>query len=319
MYSQSNSDYARRGNQAMKEGDFQMAKTIYSESLSNCDDYYSIQKLTEIWRTQPGMQRSLKIVIERCRECLDKLSQSQEQSTAYLSMSLLADYLYEGIGGERDSVRADSLKREAVAIMGSPVIPERGGSAIDSPVYPIMTRNTDTIPPLRFSKKYTLFFTYTFSPTMPVGANVGIFDKFGIMAGFKTSVQKRPNSQYDCNNSIIPNIDTEMYSYDFTRDDKWHSTMFTAQVLCPVITGKLFFSAGGGYGNRSLYNKVNLLDKKTGTQASTVWCHNTQGSYRGIAVEAGVLYKHKHLIVMGGVNSVSFKDFDGYVGVGYSF
>jgi hypothetical protein len=89
--------------------------------------------------------------------------------------------------------------------------------------------------------------------------------------------------------------------------------------LCPVITGKLFFSAGGGYGNRSLYNKVNLLDKKTGTQASTVWCHNTQGSYQGIAIEAGILYKHKHLIIMGGVNSVSFKDFDGHVGVGYSF
>jgi hypothetical protein len=319
MYSQSYSDYTRRGDQAMREGDFLMARTAYSESLSNCDDYYSIQKLTEIWRSQPGMRRGMRVSIARCKECLVKLSKSQDKYTASASMSLLGDYLYEGIGGERDSVRADSLKKEAVAIMGLPVAPENGGHIIDSLTYPIITQNTDTVPPLKFSEKYTLFFTYTFSPTMSVGVNLGIFNEFGIIAGFKTSGQNRPKNNFECNNNTILNIDPDMYSYNFTQKKKWHNTMFTVQVLLPVFAKKLFVSAGGGYGKRALYNKAELFDKKTGTKDTPAWCHNTQESYHGAVAEAGILYKHKHLIVMGGVNSISFKDFDGYIGIGYSF
>ena len=313
MYSQT-SDYNRRGDEAMKQGDYQMARTLYSEGLINCDDFYSIQKLTEIWKTQPEMQRGMRMIIANCRKCLFELHKKEDKN----AMSLLLEYLNEGIGGDKDSIQANIIQQELWTLMGFPVATNNPGVTTDPLTHPVISQNIDTVPKLKFSEKYTMFVAYTFSPTMPVGINAGIFNKFGVMLSIKTSIQK-PDSKYDCNNSTIFDINTDLYPYDFTQKEKWHSTMFTAQVLFPVIPKKLFISAGGGYGKRSLYNNAELYERKTGEKTSGIWCYNTQESYKGTAMEAGVLYKHKQFIIMGGVNSVSFKDLDGYVGIGYSF
>ena len=314
--SQTSSDYKNRGDKAMKEGDYQMAKALYSEGLINCDDFYSIQKLTEIWRTQPEMQRGMRMIIARCRECLLELHKREDTN----AMKLLQAYLNEGIGGEKDSIQANIIQQELMALIGYiPATTDNPGVTIDSLTRSAIQQNIHTIPSLKFSEKYTLFLTYTFSPTMPVGINAGIFDRFGVMLGIKSSIQKRPNSEYDCNNSAILGINTNLHPYNFTEKEKWHSTMFTAQVLFPVIPKRLFISAGGGYGKRDLYNNAELYERRTGEKTSDIWCRNTQGSYKGFAAEAGVVYKHKQFIIIGGVNSVSFKDFDGYVGIGYSF
>ena len=313
MYSQT-SDYNRRGDEAMKEGDYQMAKTLYSEGLINCDDFQSIQKLTEIWKTQPEMQRGMRMTIANCRKCLFELYKKEDKN----AMALLREYLNEGFGGDKDSIQADRIGKEYMALIGvtTPTATDNNDPVIKN--LPVIQQYTDPLPPLKFSEKYTLFVTYTFSPTMPAGISAGIFSKFGVMLGVKSSIQK-PDSKYDCNNSTIFDINTDLYPYDFTQKEKWHSTMFTAQVLFPVISKKLFISAGGGYGKRSLYNNAELYERKTGEKTSGIWCYNTQESYKGTAIEAGVLYKHKQFIIMGGVNSVSFKDLDGYVGIGYSF
>ncbi len=317
---QTYSDYNRRGDQAMEAKDFQLAKTFYSEGLTNCNDYYSIKKLTEIWRSQPQMQQSMNVIISGCRKCLIQLTKNEEAYTASAAMALLAEYYHDGIGIEKDSFKADSLKKEAATILtGLSLTPENGTSKIDSvPQIIVPTQNIDTIPPLKFSDKYKIFVAYTFSPTMPVGINAGIFNKLGVMLGFKSSIQKRPKYEYECNSSTIFNLNSN-YSYEFTSKEKWHSMMFTAQVLLPVITKKLFISAGGGYGKRELYNNAELYDKETGAWVSNIECYNSQGSYKGAVAEAGILYKHKHLIIISGINSVSFKDLDGYVGIGYSF
>lgn len=302
----------------MEEKDYPIARTYFSEGLKNCD-YSCIEKLTEIWETQPSQRRGMGRTIERCRECLIKLSKEKGLNTTNAMALLYSYYLIEGVGGEIDIEFAEQLKKEAAAILGLNVVAENGETKVDTSTIQITPLHIEPIPALSFSEKYTLFLAYTFSPTMPVGVSAGIFNKFGVMLGFKSSIQKRPDSEYDCNNSSILNINTNSYSYDFTQKEKWHSMMFTAQVLFPVITKKLLISAGGGYGKRDLYNNANLYDKKTGNQKSNIWCHNTEGSYKGAVVEAGLLYKHKHLTILGGVNSTSFKDLDGYVGIGYSF
>lgn len=312
IYAQSYSDYNRRGDQAMEEKDYRIARTYYSQGLSNCD-YYSIKKLTEIWETQPEQQRGMRNTIVRCRECLIKLSKEDKDANA---MSLLIDYFNKGIGIEKDSIKAEQWRKEAASII-APLVTENENS--DDTLKLISVTNTNRIPKLSFFDKYNLFLAYTFSPTMPVGVTAGCFGKFGIMFSFKSSYEKRFKSQYDCNNEVILNINTNDYAYSFTQEEKWHSTMFTAQVLFPVITKKLYISAGGGYGKRDLYNKANLFTLQTGEDSGNTWCYNTQKSYKGMAPEAGILYKYKHLIIMGGVNSVSFKDLDGYIGVGYSF
>ncbi len=315
MYSQTYSDYNRRGDEAMDKKDYFMAKSLYSEGLVDCN-FYSIKKLTEIYENQPSMQRGLKITMSHCRNCLVKLAEDKDPSATYL----LIDYYNKGLGGEVDSTKAEFWKNEAAAILGLNVIDESKGNKIDSLANPIIPQNSDPVPaPLKFSDKYSFFLAYTFSPTMPLGINVGIFNKFGMMLGFKSSMQKQLNSKYECNNSSIFDINPNTYSYEFTQKEKWESMMFTAQVLFPVVTKKILISAGGGYGKRELYNNAKLYDRKTGMESSSIWCHNTQESYEGAVVEAGAIYKHNHLIIMGGINSVSFKDLDGYIGIGYSF
>jgi hypothetical protein len=316
MYAQSYSDYNRRGDLAMEEKDYRIARSHYSQGLSNCD-YYSIKKLTEIWETQPEQQHGMRNTIVRCRECLIRLSEKDKDANA---MSLLIDYFNKGIGGEKDSIKAEQWRKEAASIIGPPLVAESKNTPnrIDTPE-PITITNTNTIPSLSFFDKYNLFPAYTYSPTMPVGVTIGGFSKFGIMFSFKSSAGKSQKSQYDCNNKTILNINTNDYAYSFSQEEKWHSTMITAQVLFPVIIRKMFISAGGGYGKRGLYHKADLFALKTGEKTGSAWCYNIQESYKGMTVEAGILYKYKHLLIMGGINSVSFKDLDGYIGIGYSF
>ncbi len=320
-FGQSYSDYNRKGDLAMEEKDYRTARTLYAQGLNNCD-FHSIRKLTEIWEIQPEMQHGMRISIDRCRACLIKLIEMEDSNTQLNAMLLLADYYNKGIGGAKDSITADYWKKEAATIIGLPVISENEPYTTDS--IPKITPDSIIIsrPPafMRFIDRNNIFLAYTYSPTMPVGITIGGYKKFGIALSYRTSYTFQDYSYHIDNEGKIPGI-SEGNTYELVADDeKWQSWMVTGSFFIPVITKNFFLSAGSGYARRNFYcHAVSNPQKNIFNGKDNAWCYNTQASYEGIVMEAGVLFRYKSMIFSANANSLEFRDLDGNLSIGIVF
>lgn len=291
-------EYNIKGDQAFQENNFEDARIWFSEGLPGCDQY-SIKRLTDIWKEKAEMRRRMRLTMQKCFKCLEPLAQQKEQD----AMFLISDYYKHGIGTEKDSVKADFwLKEYGLSLGFSPI-------ENDSTLIPKIKRPKKGL----LSSRFYSFITYAYSPTMPVGFTIGGFSKWGIYAGYKTSLSS-VNYDYECNNTKVyqPEINEEdMYSFG---SEKWKSWMVNAGILGPIIKEKLYFSVGGGYAKRHYYRQITFSKNN-----NTAWCYNTQASYEDFVVEVGGMLNLKKWIITGGVNSTGFRDLDMYIGFGHTF
>jgi len=304
-YAQSSSEnYNTKGAEAFSKNDFQAARIWYSEGLKECD-LHSIQKLAEIWRSQPSMQGSMQRQMRICFNCLKTRTEAEITE----AMPLLRDFYNEGIGTETDSVQAAHWHKEYGKIKG--YLPENFPNTTDNP--PKAKRRS------LISNSFSSFLTYTYSPTMPLGFTAGIyFDKIGGYVSGRTSYVSY-NALYECTNLKVPAIGIENPPYEFNRGG-WYSRMITGGVLYPLVKNRLFVSAGGGYGKRDYYREIiSTTNQNFDTRNKSEWCYNTEASYKGLTLEAGGMFIWKKLVVMCGVNSTQFKDLDVYIGLGINF
>ncbi len=315
MQGQSLTDYNRKGDEAMEKGDFFGAQVFYDQGLSTCD-FQSISKITEIWNLQPALRRGMNSIISKCFNCLNTLAETHKDTRA---MQLLIDYYTQGIGIEKDSIKAGYWRKEVGMIFGITDV-TTNTNLIKDTVYipqsnPNLILNGGTQPPkTNLLERHNAFIAYTFSPTMPIGFTLGGFNRLGFSFSVKASL-KHPDNRYECNQEGVINYSGVC---EFNQH-KWHSLMTTASVLFPFFSDRFCIAVGGGFGKRDLYREITEYDVKTAEPTGTAWCYDTYRSYKGIAAELGVMYRYKHVLFTGGVNSVSFKDFDGYIGLGYSF
>ena len=70
LFAQQQTEYNRKGDEAMKRKDYQDAKIWYEEGVGYCDAY-SIDKLTEIWLTNARMRPSMRSLLNKCLNCLN--------------------------------------------------------------------------------------------------------------------------------------------------------------------------------------------------------------------------------------------------------
>ncbi|GHV71636.1 hypothetical protein FACS189420_7400 [Bacteroidia bacterium] len=298
-------EYNIQGENALQRKDYQDARMWFSQGLDSCN-LYSIRKLTDIWNGQPGMQASMRYpTMQKCFNCLKIKANSGETEAMYL----LSDYYKQGIGVEKDSVNSEYWSREYGISIG---LVTRSDTVVN-----IISENTNKIPKKSIlSNRFYTFLAYTYSPTMPTGLTIGVFDKWGAYLSYRTSYET-VNNQYTGNNSEVFGIGIENPPYQFNRE-KWTGQMITGGIFLPLINQKLYLSLGGGYGKRNYYREI-ITGQSFPSGSQSEWCHNTEASYKGAVVEAGGMYKWKRLIFTGGVNSTAFKDLDMYLGVGISF
>jgi len=296
-------DYNTQGDQAFREQKYQTARSWYSEGLDSCD-IYSIQRMSDIWSSQPSMRESMKSQMQICFECLKKLATEKDPE----AVSLLINFYRDGIGTEKDSTSANHWIREYLILKDFPV---------DSPNTIDDSFATKVKKKSLLSNRFSSFLTYTFSPTMPLGFTAGIyFDRVGGYVSYRMNL-KSINAVYECNNLKVPAIEPENPFYNFNRE-RWHSRMITGGLMLPVLKNQLFVSLGGGYGKRDYYREI-ITDGTFDTGNNSEWCYNTEASYEGLTLEAGGMFIWKKLTVLGGVNSTRFKDFDVYIGLGLTF
>ena len=310
VFSQSNTDYNSRGEQALLRGDYNEARTWFSEGLPSCN-LNSIGQLTRIWEEQENMRRSLAMTMRRCFDCIKPLAEQKNPD----AMHLLSEYYKYGIGVETDSIQSEVWYKEYLASQ-SPQI-ETEDDSIQTP--DSTTLFSPKIPKKSIlSDKFYSFASYTYSPTMPFGITIGGFSKYGLYFSYKTSESR--NYDFECNNMEV--IHTDLITdvkplYQFDRED-WTAEMITGGILFPLQKEKFYLSLGGGYAKRNYFRSI-VSEDIIIEGRNSAWCYNTEASYQSAVVEVGGLFKWKKLILTGGVNSTGFKDLDGYIGLGISF
>jgi hypothetical protein len=216
VIAQSSTQYNIQGDQAFKSKDYQVARSFYSEGLDECN-IYSIQRLADIWKTQPFLQGSMNLSMVISFNCLSKLSEADIPE----AMLLLKDFYNEGIGTEKDSIRANYwLQKYGIAIGLTDVNQDINNNS----------SNNDTPKRSILSNHFSSFISYTYSPTMPFGGTAGIyFDKIGGYVSYRSDF-KSVNAVYECNNTKVPAIDINNPPYEFGRES-WNSRMITGGFL----------------------------------------------------------------------------------------
>ena len=91
-----------------------------------------------------------------------------------------------------------------------------------------------------------------------------------------------------------------------TRSSRLTATVDAIWFLLPVPVG---LYTGGGYGFSSIYWQT--------TDGS--WAHITDKSVSGPAVDLGILYARRHLILSAGATTIAFRTVSGTIGIGYQF
>jgi len=309
VYAQSSTNYNFQGDQALQRSDFQAARIFYSVGLDSCDRY-SIQKLVEIWVEQPKMRESMQLPMRKSFNCMKTIVESREPDM----MRLFSDFYKYGIGTPKDSILYNYWYNEWWNLFKTTldIAPEKLNPSEDSSTIKVSRKSL-------LSNRFCSFLTYTYSPTMPFGFTAGVyFDKIGGYVSYRNDF-KSVDAAFECNNTLVPSIEIENPPYEFTREE-WHSRMITGGLLFPIITNRLFISAGGGYGKRDYFREIETTtDQPFSTGNKSEWCYNTEASYEGLTLEVGGMFVWKKLIVLGGVNSTRFKDLDIYIGLGLTF
>jgi len=309
IYAQSVAYYNYQGDQALQKKDYQAARSWYSVGLDSCD-HYSIQKLVDIWINEPEMRESMQLPMRKCYNCMKIIVIDRDADM----LRLYSDFYKYGIGIPQDTALSNYWYMEWWNSFKTTVnVPET--------TYPSHSDSSSVQAPRKslLSNRFCSFLTYTYSPTMPFGFTVGIyFDKIGGYVSLRTDFKSR-NAAYECNNTEVPAIGIENPPYEFGRKS-WNSRMITGGLLYPVLKNRFFVSVGGGYGKRDYYREiVSAGNQNFATGRASEWCYNTEASYAGLTLEAGVLFIWKKLAVVGSVNSTRFHDVDITIGLGITF
>ncbi|MDR3142226.1 MAG: hypothetical protein LBU37_10950 [Tannerellaceae bacterium] len=287
VIAQQQTEYNRKGDEAMKRLDYSDARLFYGEGVPYCD-MYSINQLTTIWIANEQMRTSMHNQMSRCLSCLS-VKATEDDVTA---VSKLILYYTEGIGTPKSEELA-SYWADRLEELKNPV-PENTG-------YEKPTRT-----PMRF------FGGYTYSQQAPFGVTVGgVGERFGWYARFKT-------------NMSFQRLDYEFSGESPNREDifknlKRKTNAYAATAgLMVKCTSWLYASVGAGYGKReSLYqlSKLNndLEDIETG------WYKKTDSSYDGVSADLDIMLRYGFLYISAGCNMLNFDYIDLNAGIGVFF
>lgn len=169
------------------------------------------------------------------------------------------------------------------------------------PPEPVNNSNENKINDILKHKTFILpEFGYSFSPQFSAGIMVGgVYKKIGWY--------------------LKSRVGFSFQSEDATSDSSMRDFFLSGDVRKKMVIGiggitiriprDLCLNIGGGYGSRSLL--YGTLDKK--------WIKNTDFSYDGLAADISLLYLMKHFSIDVGISTISFKQLDVEIGVGFNF
>ncbi|MDH6306339.1 hypothetical protein M2459_000326 [Parabacteroides sp. PF5-5] len=289
LIAQQQTEYNRKGDEAMKRLDYSDARLFYGEGVPNCD-LYSINQLTTIWLANEQMRSSMHNQMSRCFNCLSVKALENDS----IAISKLIIYYTEGIGTPKSDEWTTYWEERLEELRNPPQLRE----------------DYSETKPSRPSMNY--FAGYTYSTQMPIGITVGgVGERFGWYARFKT-------------NASFQSFDEE-FSGDSPKgasaigvSDKKSAYAVTAGMLYKC-NSRLYLSAGAGYGKRDLLWQFAKVDDNGDATNETKWYKKTDDSYNGVAVDLDCMFRIGVVYLSAGCSTINFKYVDLNAGIGVFF
>jgi hypothetical protein len=292
LIAQQQTEYNKKGDEAMKRSDYNDARLFYGEGMPHCD-MYSIKQLTTIWISNEAMRTSMYNLMNRCLNCLN-VKATENDTTA---ISLLVLYYTEGIGTARSNEMVAYWTEQLKEINKPVVEPDRSPETIPSVRYPI-----------------TYFAGYTFSVLTPAGITIGAAGKrFGGYLRFKTnlSFQGYEGSFTGKGPANIP-AGTFLKPV-FETEDKAEEKAIKKESNFYTVTGGLMlrykpflFSVGLGYWQRDVMYKYAEVDDIGNETGNYFWYKHTDASCKGIAADVDVIWQIGNFYVSAGTNLLNY-------------
>ena len=292
-------EYNRKGEEAFLLKDYEVAKFWYEEGVANCDTI-SIKQLTEIWRQDTTMHRSMRIVIGKCLDCLSR----QAQANDTLAIKKLIDYYTEGIGTDI-SVKSANFWADQLERLRKPT--------------------TNIYIPSTPKEKMKFFIGYHASLIAPFGIQVG---GMGKSAGWyvrflsNLSFQETPyDYKVEQGQMKIQQLDKDnVYYRPTTENPKKTHWMGSAGIMVKATSG-FYVSAGVGYWDCKYSREfIRVNDDGTDIPASSDWARNINESMSGVTIDLdGTFVISGKVYGTMGASLMNFKYIYPNIGVGFIF
>ena len=279
---QDKSDFIRRGDEAMKEMNYSLAKTYYDAVVVSACDFHSINQLTTIWLSDESMRADMSSTMKRCFICLDDGARKLQDTT---SIQLLVTYYTQGIGTSQNTEIAAYWQQRLEEIRDPSLV---------------LTRPNGDYPARE--KKMDFFAGYSMSPIAPFGIQVGGLGKsVGWYVRFRTNfVFQNTNYEGHVEETVIngekqniiriPELEAEKEGVMY-RAGQTKTTFLTGSAgLMYKAVDNVFVSAGFGYWDRKYAREYNEVNDTGANTSSSGWIRDTEGSMNGVLIDLGGTY-----------------------------
>lgn len=288
---QQQTTYNKKGDEALQREDYSDAKMWYEEGVINCN-LYSIEKITNMWIEQPDMRVSLRLLANKCFNCLTE--KSAENDT--VAIRNLIHYHQQGIGVPKNKTLAAYW------------IQRLGYLTKDTNLYDLYER-----PAATKQRQYDFFIGYNYSIETPFGLTVGaIGKKMGWYVRVKSNFSFANYDGENNNEGLTPQI-TDQYLFD---KKKISSHAGSAGVILK-LSDKIHASVGAGYGLRDVLWHHVIYNE--GVAAGNGWTKNSQDSHSGLLAEADLIWSFGNWYLSAGCYTVNFNYADLNAGIGVYF
>ena len=277
---QRQTEYNRKGDEAMRQMDYQIAKMWYEEGVLSCDRY-SINQLTSIWMADENMHVSMGPVMGKCLNCLTEAATERKDS---LAMQKLIVYYTEGVGTTPNESSAIYWK-EQLEQLRNPFHLTVGG--IISP-----------------RDRMKFFIGYHASLMAPFGLQAGAMNEtWGFYIRFRTNMLFHSDYQEICENGgenkmgVIKRFEDDKIYYDFLKKDgtpaerggkvagKASTLIGTGGVMYRAFPD-VYLSVGAGYARHDVFYRYGVVEPLRSEEYTTIgWAKNRDISLSGVALD----------------------------------
>ena len=160
---------------------------------------------------------------------------------------------------------------------------------------------------------------YSIAPQTSFGLTVGSVKRWGWYASFGTNFKfSKSDYEYDFECDGNGQMATPIGEYVFNNEQKTCRLAATAGMVIR-ISDPIYAYVGGGYGLRQLFWSIEINEYIDGYYGPNIhWVKNTDYSYQGIALDAGLMLHFKGFGFSIGLQTIKFNYLEAKIGIGYT-
>ncbi len=298
---QRQTEYNRKGDDALRNLDYSSAKIWYEEGVvSNCDSY-SISQLTSIWLAEESMHASMRSVMSKCLGCLEDRATRDRDTT---SMRMLIKYYDEGIGIYRDEAKVEFWQTQ-----------------LDTYRNPYQDQSARKIKQSREKVKMKFFAGYSGSYYAPFGFTVGGVGRVGWYLRFRTNLSFQDyTATCDKNGDIVDG--SLGSSLPNPLNNKKNNMLIATGGFMFRAAPSFYISVGGGYCKRESLYEYEKINSVAYESEGTFWAKSNDKSisFDGVALDLdGTFRIGKKIYGSIGCSLLNFENISANAGVGVFF